>query len=336
MSRQYYNLPPFTALAVFEAAARHLSFKRAAAELGVTPGAVSKQIRVIEDELGTSLFMRLGAGVSLTAAGEDLYGVLSSTFAKTAEIVGTIKRGDRSKNVTVACTDAFATFWLIPRMPDFWGRFPEITVDHMISDNPREFRRAEVELRVRYGLGAWADETAELLFEETIYPVCGPGFAKAHPSVEAKTLSDLPLLHVDWVDPGWASWDEVLRRAGLPHVATRGRRFGKFSVALQAAQADQGVAVGWHRLVRQMVKERKLVRLSDLELPAPGGYYLTWNESRPLSPAAKVVRDWLREMSVREGKAGAGNKQAWRRSTSKSDSGTRLTDDPALETSASS
>ena len=320
MSRQYYNLPPLTALAVFEAAARHLSFKRAAAELGVTPGAVSKQIRVIEDELGTSLFVRLGAGVSLTPAGEDLYGVLSSAFAKTAEIVGTIKRGDRAENVTVACTDAFATFWLIPRMPDFWERFPEITVNHLISDNTREFRRAEVELRVRYGLGAWADETAELLLDETIYPVCGPGFARAHPGIEAKTLTDLPLLHVYWVDAGWSGWGDVLQLAQIPHVATRGRRFGKFSVALQAAQADQGVAVGWHRLVQQLLKERKLVRLTDLELPAPGGYYLTWNESRPLSPAAEVVRNWLREVSVRERKAGVGSKPAGRRAKSKSDS----------------
>ena len=103
-------------------------------------------------------------------------------------------------------------------------------------------------------------------------------------------------------------------------MASKGRRFGKFSVALQAAQADQGVAVGWHRLVRQLIKEKKLVRLTDLELPAPGGYYLTWNESRPLSPAAEVVRDWLREMSAREHKEGAGSKPARRRAKSKSDS----------------
>ena len=180
MVRRYYDLPSLTALAVFEASARHLSFKLAAAELNVTPGAVSKQIKAIEDELGMPLFVRLGAGVSLTSAGEDLYGVLSSSFSRAAEVVRTIKRGDRFKNVTIACTDAFATMWLIPRMGDFWERFPEITVDHLISDNPRDYRRAEVELRVRYGLGAWADESAELLFDETIYPVCGPGFASTH------------------------------------------------------------------------------------------------------------------------------------------------------------
>ena len=203
MVRRYYDLPSLTTLAIFEASARHLSFKLAAAELNVTPGAVSKQIKAIEDELGVPLFVRRGTGVTLTSAGEDLYGVLSGSFSRAAEVVRTIKRGDRSKNVTIACTDALATMWLIPRMADFWERFPEITVDHLISDNPRDYRRAEVELRVRYGLGAWADETAELLFDDTIYPVCGPGFARRHRNVTPEALPDLPLLHVDWVDPEW-------------------------------------------------------------------------------------------------------------------------------------
>lgn len=300
MVRRYYELPSLTALAVFEASARHLSFKLAAAELNVTPGAVSKQIRAIEDELGVPLFVRSGAGVALTSAGEDLYGVLSSSFSRAAEVVRTIKRGDRSKNVTIACTDAFATFWLIPRMGEFWERFPDITVDHLISDNAREYRRAEVELRIRYGLGAWADETAELLFDDTIYPVCGPGFAAKHRDATAQTLPDLPLLHVDWVDPEWADWDEVLRRAKIPHGPMRGRRFSKFSVALQAAQADQGVAVGWHRLVRPLMQEGRLVRLTDLEMTAPGGYYLTWNDRRTLSPAAETLRSWLREAAEQE------------------------------------
>jgi DNA-binding transcriptional LysR family regulator len=185
-------------------------------------------------------------------------------------------------------------------MPDFWARHPEIMVDHLISDNPRDYRRAEVELRVRYGLGAWADETAELLFDDTIYPVCGAGFAAQHRDATAETLPEIPLLHVDWVDPEWADWDEVLRRSQIPHGPNKGRRFSKFSVALQAAQADQGVAVGWHRLVRHLIKDGRLVRLTDLEMPAPGGYYLTWNDRRTLSPAAQTLRDWLREMAEQE------------------------------------
>jgi DNA-binding transcriptional LysR family regulator len=301
MVRRYYDLPSLTALAIFEAAARHLSFKRAAAELNVTTGAVSKQIKAIEDELGVPLVVRGSTtGVSLTPAGEDLYGVLSSSFSRAAEIVRTIKRGDPAKNVTLACTDAFATMWLIPRMADFWARFPDVTVDHLISDNPRDYRRAEVELRVRYGLGAWADETAELLFDDTIYPVCGVGFATRHREATAEALPELALLHVDWADQEWPDWDEVFRRAQIPHGPNKGRRFSKFAVALQAAQADQGIAVGWHRLVRHLLRDGKLVRLTDLEIPAPGGYYLTWNERRPLSPAAESLRAWLRELAAQE------------------------------------
>lgn len=301
MVRRYYELPSLTSLAIFEAAARHLSFKRAAAELNVTTGAVSKQIKAIEDELGVPLFVRgANVGVSLTPAGEDLYSVLSSSFSRASEVVRTIKRGDPARNVTIACTDAFATIWLIPRMPDFWARFPEVTVDHLISDNPRDYRRAEVELRVRYGLGAWSDETAELLFDDTIYPVCGPGFATQHRDATAEALPDLPLLHVDWADPDWADWDEVFRRTQIPHGPIKGRRFSRFGVAILAAQADQGVAVGWHRLVRHLLREGKLVRLTDLEIPAPGGYYLTWNERRPLSPAAEILQSWLREIAEQE------------------------------------
>jgi DNA-binding transcriptional LysR family regulator len=185
-------------------------------------------------------------------------------------------------------------------MADFWARFPEVTVDHLISDNPRDYRRGEVELRVRFGLGAWADETAELLFDDTIYPVCGAGFAARHRDATAEALPELPLLHVDWADPEWTDWDEMLRRAKIPHGPNKGRRFSKFSVALQAAQADQGVAVGWDRLVRPMIKEGRLVRLTDLEMPSPRGYYLTWNDRRTLSPAAEILRIWLREMAEQE------------------------------------
>lgn len=300
MVRRYYDLPSLTSLAVFEAAARHLSFKLAASELNVTPGAVSRQIKALEDEFGVALFSRGSGGVGLTSAGEDLYAVLSGGFSRAAEVVRTIKRGDRSKNVTIACTDAFATLWLMPRMGDFWTRYPDIAVDHLISDNAREYRRAEVGLRIRYGFGAWPYETARPLFSETIYPVCGRAFAEAHAGASAADLADLPLLHVDWVDPEWAGWDEVLRRAALPHGTPRGRRFGKFTVALSAAQANQGVAVGWDRMVRPLIEEGKLVRFTDLELPAPGGYYLTWNDNRELSPAAEILRDWLTETAVRE------------------------------------
>ncbi|TAW47857.1 LysR family transcriptional regulator [Rhizobium ruizarguesonis] len=297
MVRRYYGLPSLKALAIFEASARHSSLTVAANELNVTPGAVSRQVKAIEDELGVQLFIRKGQGVTLTTHGEELYNVLASAFSRTSDVVKSIKRGDRARNVTFACSDVFATMWLIPRMPDFWRSHQEVMVDHLISDDVKNFRRAEVELRVRYGLGAWVDETAEFLFDDCVYPVCSPNFAEQHRQATRTELGELPLLDVDWLGPDWVGWEEALLRAGTPHRSQVGRRFGKFNVALQAAMADQGLVIGWHRLVGHLVEQGSLARFTDLVIKAPGGYYVTWNTNRELSPAALILRDWIRELA---------------------------------------
>lgn len=301
MVRRYYDLPSLTSLAVFEASARHSSFKRAAAELNVTPGAVSRQIKALEEEMGGPLFIRLSARVSLTASGESLFAVLSTAFSRTADIVQQIKSGTRNLTVTFACTEAFASMWLMPRMPDFWQRFPDISVDHLISDQTREFHRNEVDLRVRYGFGAWSGETSELLFDETLYAVSSPAFALSHPSAKPEDLPGLPLLNVDWSDPEWTDWDALFGVMRIAHGPNKGRRFSRFGIAIQAAQANQGVAIGWHRLVSQAVKAGALVRFTSLKMTAPGAYYVTWNEGRSLSEAAKRFRGWLREKAAEEG-----------------------------------
>ena len=300
MVRRFYDLPSLTALATFEACARHSSFKLASAELNVTPGAVSRQIKAIEEDLGVPLFMRKARGVTPTPAGEELYAVLANGFSRASDVIRSIRRGDRSRNVIMACSDVFATMWLIPRMPDFWRSVGDVTVDHLISDDVRIFRRAEVELRIRYGLGAWIDETAEFLFGDCLYPVCSPRFAEMHGDATSQSLPGLPLLDVNWIDPDWMGWDEVLLRAGIRQHATTVRRFGKFSVALQAAMADQGLVVGWGRMVRPMIEAGRLVRFTDLVIPSPGAYYLTWNTTRDLSPAAITLSDWVRKIARAE------------------------------------
>ena len=236
----------------------------------------------------------------LTPEAEELYAVLSNGFSRAAEAVQRIKTGNRTRRVTLACTNAMAMRWLIPRMGDFWRRHPEITVDHMISDNGRDFRRTEVDLRIRYGFGDWPDETAVLLLDETIYPICGLQFAQNHTGCTASDIPSLPLLHVDWVDPEWTGWDELLRRASVPHGPLAGRRFSTFAVTLQACMDEQGLAVGWHRLIADLVREGKLVPFTDLIIPAPGSYHLTWNSSRNLTPAADILRGWLLETAAAE------------------------------------
>jgi LysR family transcriptional regulator, glycine cleavage system transcriptional activator len=293
MVYRYYRLPSLTSLAAFEASARHRSVNRAASELNVTPGAVSRQIKALEEELGVPLFGRTPTGLTLTADAEALYAVLAQAFSRTAETVQVIRSGHRTRRVTLACTHAFASQWLMPRMGEFWRRYPEISVDHLISDDTREFRRAEVDLRVRYGFGAWPDETSVLLMTDTIYPVASPAFAQRHPGRVAADIPELPLLHVDWSDAEWTGWDELLRRAGVPHGALPGRRFSTFGVVLQACQDDQGLAVGWHRLVRSLVEEGRIVAFTDLRIPSPGSYYLSWNANNEPGDAIRTLRDWL-------------------------------------------
>lgn len=300
MVRRYYNLPSLTALAAFEASARHMSFKAAATELNVTPGAVSRQIKTLEDEAGVHLFERQLGGVRLTAEGEELYSVLARGFSAASETFHRIRTGSRQTSVTLASTNAFASMWLMRHMGGFWRKHSETVVNHLISDNAAHYRRAEVDLRIRYGSGAWSDETAALLFRERIFPVTGPGYAREHADVPAEKLATLQLLHVEGVDPGWTDWEEFLRRAGIKHGPLLGRRFNNFTVLLQAIQDDQGVALGWERLIGPLLEQHKLVRFSNLAIDAPGAYYLTWNENRPLSPAAETLRTWLLDTAHRE------------------------------------
>jgi DNA-binding transcriptional LysR family regulator len=185
-------------------------------------------------------------------------------------------------------------------MPDFWQRYPEVKVDHLITDNTPNFRRAEVELRIRFGSGTWADETSELLFDDRVYPVCSPSFAAQHGDVSLANLADLPLLDVEWVATDWLRWEDMLAHVGVPIHAVNVRRFGKFSVALQAAMADQGVVIGWHRIVAPLIEEGKLVRYSELVMQPPGGYYLTWNTGRTLSSAGLQFKEWMEELARAE------------------------------------
>ena len=300
MVRRYYNLPSLTALAVFEASARHMNFNQAGMELNVTRSAVSRQIKALEAELGVSLFDREAKGVQLTAEGERLYAVLAQGFSEAAEVVHALRSGQRQTVVTLACTNAFATLWLMPHMGAFWRRHPEIEVHHLMSDRAQDLRRAEIDLRVRYGAGAWPDEEVALLFDERIFPVCGPGFAGQHGGVGDGELESLPLLHVEGVDPDWTNWDEFLRRAGVRHGPLGGRQFNNFSVLLQATQEDQGIALGWERLIRPLLDQGKLVRFGGLEIAAPGGYYLTWNARRALSETAEILKAWLLETAQSE------------------------------------
>jgi len=300
MARRYYQLPSLTGLNAFDACARHGSFTAAAVELGVTLGAVSRQIKALEAELGCPLFLRLHRGVELTSEGIDLFQTLSSSFQQIGRLCREFRNRADSAEVTLAATTAFASLWLMPRIGGFWQQYPDINLNHAISDNPLDSGFVNADIRIRYGDGVWHGEQTLKLFDDRIYPVCGRGFCERHELHRPVDLLDYPLLQLDSVDPAWTSWELPLQQWGCDVRLARLRRFNNYVVALQGAEENQGIVLGWHSLVGALVERGKLVRIGSMEIEAPGSFYLAWAENRPLATSALHLRDWLIEMGNNE------------------------------------
>ena len=293
MARRYYSLPSLSALAAFEAAARHLSLTKAAEELNVTTGAVSRSVRMLEEEVGSPLFVRRHRAVELTREGETLAAGLRESFERMATAFRQVKSSGRQANVTVGSTMAIAHLWLMPRMGAFWNSNPDIVVDHVISDHPHGLDRPDVDLRIRYGDGEWPDEQSAKLYDDRIFPVASPAFAKAYPASSVAELTRLQLLSVEGIDWTWTTWAEFLAALGQSSRGVDVRRFNSYVIALQAARSGQGVALGWESLVAPLIEAGNLVRVTDAVIDAPQSYFVTWSARRPLSPQAALLRDWL-------------------------------------------
>jgi DNA-binding transcriptional LysR family regulator len=293
MVRRHYDLPSLNALAAFEAAARHLSLTRAAAELNVTPGAVSKQVKALEQEIGRPLFLRLHRAIELTPEGHAVFQSLKDAFERVAGTVRQVALTGSPRSVSIGTTMAFAQLWLMPRLGDFWTAHQDIVIDHIISDRTQEQGRTPVDLRVRYGDGVFPDEESVLLFGDRIVPVAAPAFLARHRVKSVHDLSALPLLSVEGVDWTWTTWADFLRASGAPHRKLNVRRFNSYVIALQAAQAGQGVALGWMSLVKPLIARRLLAQASPAGIAAPQSFYLTWAARQPLREEAAILRDWL-------------------------------------------
>lgn len=293
MVRRFYSLPSLVALAAFEAAARHLSLTKAAEELNVTPGAISKQVRMLEEELGSPLFLRRHRALELTRAGETMAAALREGFERIASTFLQIKSVGGQSSVTIGCTMAMAHLWLMPRMSAFWSSHQDIVVDHVISDQPRGLDRPDIDLRLRYGNGDWPDEVSAKLYDDRIFPVASPDFAREHPVKTIEDLSRLQLLSVEGIDWDWTTWADFMREVGGPDRRLNVRRFNSHVIALQAARSGHGAVLGWASLVTPLIEAGYLVQLTDAEIAAPHSYFVTWSARRPLSTSASILRNWL-------------------------------------------
>lgn len=287
------RLPSLKALRAFEAAARHGSFSRAAAELNVTHAAVSHQIRALEEELGAALFHRTGRAVELTERGEKLYPVLAAAFDQVAE--GWAQAGARDTGaLTVSVEPSFAARWLVLRLGKFNRAHPEIELRLLPSSDVVDFEREDVDIGVRYGLGGWPEVISEKLFEATVYPVCAPSLIDPKkPIRKPEDLKSYPLLHEETME----HWQQWLEAAGVKHPrwALRGPLFIEASLALQAAAGGQGVALANDTLAMADLAEGRLIRLFDIEMPDEEGYWLVFPERSLKKPKVQAFRNWIRE-----------------------------------------
>ena len=287
------TLPSLNGLRAFEAAARHLSFTRAAEELNVTQTAISHQIRRLEDQLGVRLFDRGNRALALTREAQGYLPSVRAAFDDLRQATARLRRTERDDVLTVSTTASLAAKWLVTRAAAFQQAHPGIEVRITTSTQLVDFHRDEVDMAVRYGRGNWPGLRARWLMAEVIFPVCSPALLHGPtPLRRPEDLAHHTLLHTTAWREDWQLW---LTAAGLPvSLASRpGMTFDQSFMAIQAAMEGLGVALGRTRFVEADIAASRLVVPFDVVLPANAGFYVVAPEETADVPKIAAFRDWL-------------------------------------------
>ncbi|WP_240655829.1 LysR substrate-binding domain-containing protein [Paraburkholderia phosphatilytica] len=293
-------IPSMTALVEFEAVARLGSFTLAANELGVTQAAVSRQVRFLEETLGVRLFHRLHRSISLTGEGEALYVVVAESMQKIAGTFDRLASGTEEQELVLAATAGFSHFRLLPRLATLKQSQPNLQLRLSTQMFTADLRHKEIDVAVRFGNGQWSDGTATLLFDEEVFPVCSPRWLQAHgvPASVAE-LAQSALVESDSTSEGWMGWDAWFRAVGYrPPKLHYAFRSSLYTDAIEAARFGQGVALGWGRLVQDLLASGELVRLPVASFKTSDAYFIVVPHGRTITPAIDGLIDWLRQDAV--------------------------------------
>lgn len=284
------RLPPLNALRAFEAAARHLSFTRAAEELHVTQAAVSHQIRALEDRLGRKLFRRVGRNLFLTDAAQVYLADLRAAFDRIDEATRRLEARDRGGVLNATVLPSFAAMWLLPRLGRFRAAHPEIDVRLSSDSEMVDFARSDFDIGIRTGRGRWPGLRSDLVLTEQLTVVCSPELARSVGLRTPRDLARTTLLH-DEPRERWAIW---FRRLGIDDIDPwRGPGFSHSNMVIQAAVAGQGVAVVGETLAADELRAGRLVRPFAETLPTDYSYYLVYLEAAAERPKIAAFREWI-------------------------------------------
>jgi LysR family transcriptional regulator, glycine cleavage system transcriptional activator len=291
------RLPPLNALRAFEAVARLGSMKDAAEELAVTPGAVSQQIALLEDRIGTTLFRRLTRSLELTEAGRTYFSPVRAAFRQIEEATRRVTALSEGRVLTVSAPPAFAASWLVPRLGDFHASHPEIDLRIVTSRVLADFEADGIDVAIRHGLGRWKGLRADRIAAVRLIPVCSKALLRGRPRpTRAKDLAALPLLH-DTQRRDWALWFQAHGVHPIPKEALTGPSLDDQMLLIQAAASGQGVALATEVLARPELIRRSLVKAIDLDWPQEFAYWLVYPDAHADQPKIAAFRQWLSTQS---------------------------------------
>jgi len=306
MQKPPQKLPPLRALQAFEAAARHRSFKAAAAELNVTPTAISHQIQMLEQICGQPLFRRRPRPLRLTVAGERLYPALRSGFALFAEAVESVAQSGAPRPLRVTSPNAFASRWLVPRLPAWQAIHPEWPLDIIGTDRVLDLAAGEADIAIRYARSAPLGLVCTEIARDTFIAVASPALLAREGDREGRALLEiddllrLPLIHYEWTSgdpsaPTWTQWFAVAAPGMRDASARRGQRdlgFREELHAIDAVVAGQGVALCSDVVVDGLLRSGALCKAHETGLPG-FGFYVAHDAAHGVSAAVETFAAWL-------------------------------------------
>ncbi|WP_027163312.1 transcriptional regulator GcvA [Mesorhizobium sp. WSM1293] len=295
-------LPGTRALRTLEAAARHLNFTRAADELGLTPAAVSHQIKEIEDQLGLVLFTRTSRTIRLTEAGTVLFDASADALDLLGRAVSRAQKLTRGTALLKVTLDAqFASKWLMRRVDDFRKRHPDIELRFDIAYEVRDFELDDIDVGIRFGAGKYPGLRTHRLFDNILIPVCSPSLLTSGPPLrEPRDLFNHTLAHIEWSRQGvtWPNWRMWMAAAGINDFDdSRTVVFGNSTDAVQAALDGNAVALADFAMVANDLSQGRLVQPFELGLRvAPEfAYFLVYPENTADDPRIVAFREWMVE-----------------------------------------
>ncbi|WP_409522411.1 LysR substrate-binding domain-containing protein [Nitrincola sp. MINF-07-Sa-05] len=281
-------------LRVFESAARHLSFTKAARELRSTQSAVSQQIRQIEEQLGFQLFDRIYRGVRLTEAGQVLFASVQDGFGLIEQTIDRLQKRTRHPHLNILTDFSFASYWLMPRLPQFRAQHPDIDVRIITNQGVMNWKDQGVDIALLF-CDEQTLETVPVLFYEEVFPICSLGFLEQNGPIDTpEALSRLALLTLT-ADEGqsWMDWPHYFRQKGVTQCLDSAElAFNNYTLLIQAAIAGQGVCLGWRGLVDDLLRAGMLVELPGLTLNSRRGYGVVDVHPETRDEVKDTFRNW--------------------------------------------